>query len=154
MKFRLVDRITSWEARKRIAGTKTVSFEEYGMCKTLGREACLPESLVLESFFQLGNWLIMLSTDFTMMGLVIRTGRIEFDSQLLPGERMDMVLSARSFRDDGVLFDGQGRAGSRLIASGTACLALPVPLEGYCDPEFVRVLFEGIYRPEDELRAE
>jgi hypothetical protein len=55
MKFRMVDRILSWEPETRIRGVKTVSFEEYCLRSPLGYEERLPESLLVESLFQLGN---------------------------------------------------------------------------------------------------
>jgi 3-hydroxymyristoyl/3-hydroxydecanoyl-(acyl carrier protein) dehydratase len=76
MKFRMVDRILAYEPRRSIRGAKTVSFEEYQLKAAFGDEAHLPETLLLESFFQLGNWLIVLSSDFTQMGMVVRTERI------------------------------------------------------------------------------
>ena len=63
MKFRLVDRILDWEPRRVIRGVKAVSFEEYELKRAWGDEPCLPESLVLESLLQLGNWLVIRSSD-------------------------------------------------------------------------------------------
>lgn len=150
MKFRMVDRIIDWRRDQRITGTKTVSFEEYRLKSAFDNQPCLPESLVLESFFQLGNWLIVLSSDFTQMGLVLRTGQISFDSPLLPGECMVMEITAHSYRPDGVLFSGQGRVGRRLVARGESCLATPVGLADYASAADLRMLFSEIYQPRRE----
>jgi 3-hydroxyacyl-[acyl-carrier-protein] dehydratase len=147
MRFRMVDRIIEWEPGKRIRGLKTVSFEEYGMREAFGAEEALPETLVMESLFQLGNWLIVLSSDFTSMGIIIRTGRIAFEDLLRPGEVMSVEVHVRSWREDGILFEGRGRSGDRTIASGEGCLAVPVPLDRYHDPADLRILFEEIHRP-------
>ena len=64
MKFRMVDRILEYEPKTSIRGVKTVSFEEYNLKAAFGEPERLPESLLVEAFFQLGNWLVMLSTDF------------------------------------------------------------------------------------------
>ena len=148
MKFRLVDRILDWEPRSRIRGVKAVSFEEYSLRDPLGDGGRLPESLLLESLFQLGNWLIVLSSDFTRMGLVVRTERITFESPLGPGERLTMELTVRSYRSDGVLFDGRGFVDGRPVATGSGCLAVPAPLGDYCDASDLRTLFSEIFRPE------
>lgn len=148
MKFRMVDRILSYEPKRRILGVKTVSFEEYSLRSPLGCDERLPESLLMESLFQLGNWLIILSSDYTQMGLIIRTGVVRFLEPLRPGERMVIEVVVRSYRSDGVVFDGAARVGERPIADGRGCLAVPAPLEEYCNPEDLKVLFSEIHRPE------
>ena len=85
MKFRLVDRILNWQPRESIHGVKAVSFEEYELRRRLGDEPCLPESLIMESLFQLGNWLLILSSDFQQMGLVVRFEEVRFSSRVRPG---------------------------------------------------------------------
>jgi 3-hydroxyacyl-[acyl-carrier-protein] dehydratase len=105
---------------------------------------------LLESLCQLGNWLIVLSSDFRQMGLVVRIQRVAFDAPLGPGGSMLMDLSVRRYRDDGVLFDGSARCGDRLIASGVGCLAAPVPLADYADPDDLRTLFSEIGPPRTE----
>lgn len=149
MKFRMIDRICGHETRRSISGIKTVSFEEYSLRTAMGLDACLPETLLLESLFQLGNWLIVLSSDFTQMGLVVRTGRVEFIEPVGPGQRITASVFVKRYRDNGVCFDGQARVGDRAVISGTSCLAAPVPLADYCDPDDLRVVFSQIHRPEE-----
>jgi 3-hydroxymyristoyl/3-hydroxydecanoyl-(acyl carrier protein) dehydratase len=150
MRFRMVDRIDAYQARSSISGAKTFSFEEYSLRTALGCEASLPESLLLESLFQLGNWLIVLSSDFTQMGLVIRTGRVEFLEPVGPGQRIDGTITVKHYRDDGICFDGVARVGDRVVARGSSCLAAPAPLADYCNPDDLRVLFSEIHRPEED----
>jgi 3-hydroxymyristoyl/3-hydroxydecanoyl-(acyl carrier protein) dehydratase len=146
----MIDRIRSYEPQRGICGAKTVSFEEYSLRTALGAEASLPESLLLESLFQLGNWLIVLSSDFTQMGLVIRTGRIEFVEPVGPGQRIDSTVTVKHYRNDGICFDGEARVGDRTVARGESCLAVPAPLSNYFDPDDLRVLFSEIHRPEED----
>ena len=147
MKFRMVDRIVEFAPRRSICGIKTVSFEEYQLKSVFADQPCLPESLIMESLFQLGNWLIILTSDFSQMGLVIRTNEIRFQRPLGPGQRMFMQIHVRSYRDDGILFDGQALVDQHVIACGNGCLATPVALTEYYDPENLKVLFSEIYRP-------
>lgn len=153
MKFRMVDRILAWQPRRSIRGTKTVSFEEYQLKAPFGDQGRLPEMLVLESFFQLANWLIVLSSDFTQMGLAVRAQHVAFEGPVGPGERMDMAIAVRRYRADGVLFDGTGHVGGRVVAVGQGCLASPAPLADYSDPEALRVLFGEIHRPAMETHT-
>jgi 3-hydroxymyristoyl/3-hydroxydecanoyl-(acyl carrier protein) dehydratase len=148
MKFRMVDRILAWQPRRSIVGLKTVSFEEYQLAQSLGDEACLRESLLVESLFQLGNWLVVLSTEFSAMTLVVRFEEIRFVDRLRPGECLRMELTARSYRDDGVVLDGVALADGRTIAEGRGCLAALVPLTDYYDPDALRVLFSEVYLPQ------
>jgi len=147
MKLRMVDRICAYEPGRSIQGIKTVSFEEYSLRTALGLDASLPETLLLESLFQLGNWLVILSSDFTQMGLMIRTGRIDFVGPVRPGQRIAASIFVRRYRKDGVCFDGEASVGDRIVARGTSCLAVAVPLADYCDPDDVRVVFSEIHRP-------
>ena len=146
MRFRFVDRIVEWQPRQMIRGVKAVSFEEYELRRALGDEPCLPGSLVLESLFQLGNWLILLSSDFTQMGVVLRFEEVRFPGRLCPGQSLCMEAIVRNWRDDGIVFDGHGWTDEQTIASGRGCLAMPVPVAEYCDPADLLVLSSEILR--------
>ena len=150
MKFRMVDRILQWESCDSIRGVKAVSFEEYELRRPMGDEPYLPESMIVECLFQLGNWLVVLSSDFRQMGVVVRLEGVRFIDRLRPGRQLDMELQVRSWRDDGILFDGQASAGGQSIVTGLGCLATPAPLTEYYDPKDLRVLFSEIYRPATE----
>jgi len=154
MKFRLVDRIVAWQPRESIRGIKTVSFEEYELKSALGDEPALPESLLVESLLQLGNWLVILSSDFTEMALVLRIQQVQFHHRLRPGESFTGEVSVRSYRADGIVFDGRATVGRKVIAEGGGCLAAPVPLSDYYDPEDLRVLFSEIHLPDGQTSRE
>lgn len=147
MKFRMVDRILAWQPRRSITGVKAVSFEEYSLKSPWGSEPALPESLVMEGLFQLGNWLIVLSSEFTQMGLLVRIEEVQFHEPLGPGQSLRMHIEVASYRKDGVVFNGVATAAGRPIASGRGCLATPVDLEGFCNPADLKVLFSEIHLP-------
>jgi len=148
MRFRFVDQITEWRSGKFIAGLKTVSLEEYTLREAFGADPSLPETLVLESILQLGNWLIILTSDFQQMGMLARIDRVQFIRPLRPGETLRMRVKVVRFREDGVLFDGSGLVGDKPAIRGTGCLAPLVPLDDYEDPADLQVLSEEIARPE------
>jgi len=149
MKFRLVDKITSWTPYQHISGVKAVSFEEYSLKDAFGQEPRLPELLLLESFLQLGNWLIILSSQFQQIGMVARISEVRFHDYLLPGQRLALEVKLVRRREDGFELAGQGEADGRRVISGLGCLASPVPLAQHLDPEDMRVLFSEIYQPTD-----
>ena len=152
MKFRFVDKITSWSPAGRITGIKAVSFEEYCLKEKFGDEARLPETLLLESFLQLGNWLILLSSDFRQMGMVVRISEIRFHDYLRPGKHITMDVSLVRQHEDGFELAGEGRVDGRMVISGFGCLATPVNTEDFASPVDLRVLFSEIYQPEKKIQ--
>ncbi len=147
MKFRMVDRIIDFEPQKSIRAIKAVSFEEYQLKSAFTNQPCLPESLILETIFQLGIWLIMLSSDFSEMGLLVRTHEIQFKKPVSPGQSMLIEVQVRRYRSDGVLFDGQVWVNQQIIACGKGCLATVVRVAEFFDPNDLKVLFSEIYKP-------
>lgn len=145
MKFRLVDKVTSWAPWQNITGIKAVSFEEYSLKEDFGGQPRLPEMLLLESFLQLGNWLVMLSSDFQQMGTLARISEVHFHGGLFPGQKLQLEVKLIRRRDDGFELAGQGYADGRSIITGAGCVAALAPLTEYQDPEDVRVLFSEIY---------
>lgn len=148
MKFRFVDRITEFKPQERICGIKTLSFEEYQLKSAFGGPPHLPESLIIESMFQLGNWLIIRSSDFSQMGMIIRFEKIEFSRIVCPGQRLEMEITVHSYRPDGIMFDGRVIASNSMIASGRGCLAVPVALRDFADPDDLKMLFSEMYKPQ------
>jgi 3-hydroxyacyl-[acyl-carrier-protein] dehydratase len=147
MKFRMVDQIIGWEPGRSITGIKAVSFEEYRCRAALGAAESLPESLVLESLLQLGNWLLVLSSDYVWMGLVRDIERAEFHSALRPGERMRMEVSSRGGENGSVLLDGRGSVDGREVVRVEAWRAEYCPLAQYMSADDLRVLFSEIHHP-------
>ena len=153
MKFRLVDKIVAWSPYQSISGIKAVSFEEYCLKESFGDEPRLPETLLLESFLQLGNWLILLSSDFRETGMVVRISEVRFHGFLLPGQQLQMEVTLARQREDGFELSGEGRVNGRTIISGLGCLAVPVSAAELVDPANLRVLFSEIYEPEETVTA-
>jgi len=151
MKFRFVDKITAWAPHQSIRGIKAVSFEEYNLKAAFGDEPRLPETLLLESFLQLGNWLILLSSNFKDIGMVVRISEVRFDGYLLPGQRLEMQVTLARRREMGFELAGEGRVQGRTIISGLGCLAVPVPAAELLNPDDLRVLFSEIYEPEGDV---
>lgn len=149
MKFRMVDRIVDYECCKSIRAAKTVSFEEYQLKSPFGDRPCLPESLLLESLIQSGLWLVVLSSDFTKMGLLVRAKEVRFIEPVSPGQTMFLDIRARTYHGDEVLFDGQARVDQKTIAYGKGCLVKIVQLDEYFVPDDLKVLFSEIYRPDE-----
>ncbi len=148
MKFRLVDKITSWMPWQTIAGIKSVSFEEYSLKEPFGEQPRLPEMLMLESFLQLGNWLVILSSEFQQMGMLARIQEVRFHESLLPGQRLQLEVKLIRRRVDGFELAGRGLVNGKTVISGSGCVAALAPLGEHQNPEDIRVLFSEIYAPD------
>ena len=153
MKFRLVDKIVSWSPYQRIIGIKAVSFEEYCLKESFGDEPRLPETLLLESLLQLGNWLILLSSDFKETGVVVRISEVRFAGFLLPGRQLRMEVTLARRREDGFEMSGEGKVDGRTVITGLGCLAVPILASEHADPDDLRVLFSEIYEPEEAVAS-
>lgn len=148
MKFRLLDRITAWTPYGHICGVKAVSFEEYTLKEPFGDAPRLPETLLLESFFQLGNWLVLLSSDYAWMGLAAKLSGVHFHDAVRPGQQVRLEVRLLRQDADGFVLTGEGRVEGRPIITGRHCLAVRVPAAEYVNATDLRVLFSEIYRPE------
>ena len=151
MKFRMVDQILAWEPGRSIRGAKAVSFEEYCAPLPLGSAPELPASLALESLLQLGNWLIMLSSDYAQIGLVTALERVDFASSLRPGQRMTMEVSVHEQNEMDWLLSGCGVVRGREIVRVEGIRLQLRPLTSYFRADDLRVLFSEICRPAAEV---
>jgi 3-hydroxymyristoyl/3-hydroxydecanoyl-(acyl carrier protein) dehydratase len=147
MKFRLVDKILDWTPEKRILGIKTVSPDEYRLKEAFGDEPRLPETLLLESFLQLANWLILLSSDFQKMGMVIRLSKIQYHDFLLPGQSVEMEVKLLRRHKDAIEMTGEGFVGNRPLISGFGCLAVQTNVSNFVNASDLRARFSEIYQP-------
>jgi 3-hydroxymyristoyl/3-hydroxydecanoyl-(acyl carrier protein) dehydratase len=147
MKFRMLDRIDAWEPQRAIRGVKAVSFEEYELREPLGYEPYLPESLILESLFQLANWLVILSSDYGEMSLGAQLDEARFLRPLVPGSRMELDVVVTAWGDQGATVDGTVSDGRQTIVTVQRCLLSFVPLAEYHDADDLRVLYSEIHRP-------
>lgn len=153
MKFRFVDRILAWTPNHSIRGVKSVSFEEYSLKERFADEPRLPESLLLESFLQLGNWLILLSTRFEHCGIVVRISEVHFDDALRPGDTVELSVRVVRQREEGWEFEGSGCVGNRLVISGKGCVAATIPAADLMNTEDLRTLYSEIHASDAESSA-
>ena len=144
MKHRMVDRIIAFEPWRVIRGIKAVSFEEYCIKAPLGEREQLPLTLGLESLLQLGGWLVILSSDFTQIGLLDQAQRAAFHAPLRPGERMTIEVSVSERCEVGVVLSGEGRVGNRVIVSAEDCRLVSHRLNQFHKATDLRVLYSQI----------
>jgi len=107
----------------------------------------------MESLFQLGNWLIVLSSDFSRMGLIEGAESVNFIKPVGPGDVLEVHVETAHCREEGVLFDGSIRTNGTIVAHASGCRMRPAPLDDYRNPEDMKTLFSEIHRPFAEVQA-
>jgi 3-hydroxymyristoyl/3-hydroxydecanoyl-(acyl carrier protein) dehydratase len=144
MKHRLVDKILDWRPFQEIRGLKAVSFEEYKLKAAFGEDARLPESLLLESLFQIGNWLVVLSSDYRQIGIVKEFESVRFSGLLRPGGRLTMELQVKQHDAQCLRYDAHGSSGTKDVVQVENCVVELVELADYHDSDDLRVLYSEI----------
>jgi hypothetical protein len=94
--------------------------------------------------FQLANWLIVLSTGFRKIGLILSVRSIRVKRPPTQGETVNLHVDWRASRPEGALFTGWGRVGDEEILTGEGCMAYLTDLCDLEDAGDLRVLFEEI----------
>ncbi len=152
MKFEFVDRIYNFEKYKSITGSKLISLEEYFLQRPLGFKKDFPSLLMIESLFQLGNWLIFISSEFTKIGFITMFFKMEILRCPSAGDKLLMNVNIESINQDKLIMSGTASIDNEIIFKGTRCFAHLVNLEDYYKPEDLQVRFSEIYRPWKEVR--
>ena len=124
MRFLLFDRITAFEAGKRIEGIKNISLTDEALRNHFDGKPVFPATLVLEAMLQVTGWLAIERSGFTQSVVLSVAEDVDLPPALEPGTRLDLVGELLGFNPKGsmararVLIDGTevGRAGRILYA--------------------------------------
>jgi len=144
MRWRFVDKVTSFAPWSAIAGIKAVSAEEYYLMERLGREGALPESLVVECCAELVRWLAAASSGFERATVLAGIENFIFAHEAAMGGVLE--LKARIIERDDETLTAECRAAGdgSTVASGRLSFSL-VPLTEGFDAEFLRGLWSEIH---------
>ena len=158
MRWRLADRVESFEPWREIRGRKAVSLEEYELLAPLGREGACPESLVLESCVEFARWLVAASSNFEKTCVLEAVGDFRFLEEAGMGDSLAVAVAAAGERgkvsgplavkapDTFSLFALQCRVErqGRPVAAGGIVVGLLPLAEGY-DREAVECLWRELH---------
>jgi hypothetical protein len=129
MRWRFVDRVTSFEAWRSITGRKAVSLEEYYLLQPLGREGVAPESLLLESCVELARWLVAASSGFSQIAELAAAEQFAFREGATTGTVL-RIAETVAYRAAGRLFaDCRVTVEEQTVAAGRLALSL-MPADG------------------------
>lgn len=143
MRWRFVDRITAFDAWKRIEGRKAVSLEEYSLLAPQGREGEFPESLLLECCVQFARWLIVASSDFHWTGELAGVGDFRFEQIVRAGQLLHVSSVTTAQSDDAVEMTCELISSSGLVCAGALTFRI-APLQDSQDPLSLKILWKEI----------
>jgi 3-hydroxyacyl-[acyl-carrier-protein] dehydratase len=123
--FLLVDRITEFEADRRIVGIKNVSLNERYLAHSPGEPPALPPTILTEAVAQVGAILI-LSKPENREKLIYFMGieRVRYRHPVRPGDVVEIEATVRRLRSRMGLLRGIARVAGRVVVEGTMTFAL------------------------------
>jgi 3-hydroxyacyl-[acyl-carrier-protein] dehydratase len=129
--FLLVDRITEFEADKRIVGIKNVSRNEKVLAVEPGKTPTLPPTILIEAVAQVGAIMILAKPEnkdklIFFMGIE----RVRFRHPVYAGDQVEIEATVRRLRSRIGSLHGIARVNGVVCAEGTMTFALGKKGEG------------------------
>jgi 3-hydroxyacyl-[acyl-carrier-protein] dehydratase len=124
--FLLVDRITEFEADKRIVGIKNVAIDDKYLSPPGpdGRQS-LPPTILTEAVAQVGALLILARPENRNLLIFFRgIDRVRFRGGVYPGDVVHIEARVKRLRSQMGVLEGRARVGKRLVANGSMTFAL------------------------------
>ena len=123
--FLLVDRITEFEADKRIVGIKNVSLNERFLSRRPGETPVLPPTILTEAVAQVGAILILAKPENRervpyFMGIE----RVRYRRPVRPGDVVLIEATVERIRSRMGRLKGTARVGREIVVEGTMAFAL------------------------------
>ncbi len=123
--FLLVDRITEFEADKRIVGIKNVTLNERYLAHRAGEAPVLPPTILTEAVAQVGAIMILAKPE-NRERLIFFMGieRVRYRRPVHPGDVVEIEAVVRRLRSRMGVLHGVARVGSAVVVEGTMTFAL------------------------------
>ena len=123
--FLLVDRITEFEADKRIVGIKNVSSNELVLSREPGRRPTLPPTILTEAVAQVGA-IMILGKPENRDKLIFFMGidHVRFRKPVYAGDQVEITATVKRLRSKMGWLHGVARVNGVVCAEGTMTFAL------------------------------
>ena len=142
MRFLFVDRILAYEKGKSATGTKVVTMSEDFLADHFPRFPVMPGVLQLEAISQVASWLVFVSTDFKMKGILAEVGTIKYKDFVKPGDQMIIEVSLQSSDSEGMTFKATVSVQDKVKTTLTSARLRYIPVEELEDPVEAREYFD------------
>jgi len=140
VRFVMVDRIESLDPGVRAVGIKNVTMSEDFLTYHFPDNPVMPGMLILEAMIQLGNWLIAVSSDFKLKGILDRVERAKFKSVVRPGDKIEIEVLITRTAEEKVFLSGKAKVDGSVTSIAEFSLKTR-NMEIFEDPETVRKTF-------------
>jgi len=129
--FLLVDRITEFEADKRIVGIKNVATNELVLAREPGQRPTLPPTILTEAVAQVGAIMILAKPEnkdklIFFMGI----DHVRFRKPVYAGDQVEITATVKRLRSKMGWLHGIARVNGEICAEGTMTFALGPKEEG------------------------
>jgi 3-hydroxyacyl-[acyl-carrier-protein] dehydratase len=123
--FLLVDRITEFEADKRIVGIKNVSLNEKYLAYGEGDRPVLPPTILTEAIAQVGAIMILAKPE-NREKLIFFAGieKVRYRRPVYPGDQVVIEALVRRLRSRMGMLRGIARVDGHVVVEGTMTFAL------------------------------
>ena len=115
MRFLLIDRILEYRKGESAVGSKDVTMSEDFLEDHFPRFPVMPGVLQVEAISQLTSWLIFVSNDFKVKGVLSELGTIKFKDFIKPGDQMVIEVSFKSVDSEAATYKAQVKVKMRAI---------------------------------------
>ena len=117
--FLLVDRVTEYEAHKRIVAYKNVTCNEPFFQGHFPGKPVMPGVMVVEALAQAGGILTQLSSQTTADGrlfYLVKIDNAKFSRMVVPGDRLELEVELRRVIRNRALYVGTARVDGEQVA--------------------------------------
>src|SRR6476619_6614501 len=129
--FLLVDRITEFEADKRIVGIKNVTLNERYLAHRDGELPVLPPTILTEAVAQVGAILILAKPENRdRLPYFVGIERVRYRRPVHPGDVVEIEAVVKRLRTRMGVMHGIARVEGRIVVEGTMTFALGIRSEG------------------------
>jgi 3-hydroxyacyl-[acyl-carrier-protein] dehydratase len=123
--FLLVDRITEFDADRRIVGIKNVSLNERYLAHPRGTRPVLPPPILTEAVAQVGAIMILLKPENReKLPLFMGIERARYPRPVYPGDVVVIEALVRRLRSRMGVLHGVARVDGKVVVQGTMTFAL------------------------------
>ena len=123
--FLLVDRVTEFEADKRIVGIKNVSRNERYLSHATDGAPVLPPTILTEAIAQVGAILVLAKSENRQrLPFLVSIKRVRYRRPVHPGDVVEIEATVVRLRSRMGLMKGVARVDGKIVADGLMTFAL------------------------------